>query len=71
MDFVKTTLKPFMYIAYTCPVLGTTSMIGSNCPDPLHAQSGLSALQVAPPSDEISSAIHGEGQPPEQGFSAW
>ena len=70
VDFVKTTLNPFMYSAYTGPVFGTTSMIGSNCPEPLQAHSGAPWLQVAPPSEEISSAIHGDGQLPGQGLAA-
>ena len=46
-------------------------MIGSNCPEPLHAQSGTPWLHVAPPSEEISSAIHGNGQLPGHGFGAY
>ncbi|HZB79608.1 MAG TPA: hypothetical protein VE522_07175 [Actinomycetota bacterium] len=52
-------------------MFGTTSMIGSNCPDPLHAHSGLPALHVTPPSEEISSAVNGDGQFPGQGFGAY
>ncbi len=46
-------------------------MIGSNWPEPLHAHRGAPWVQVAPPSEEISSAIHGVGQLPEQGFGAY
>ena len=45
-------------------------MIGSNCPDPLHAHNGRCAPQVAPPSLDTDSAIHGEGQFPGQGLAA-
>ncbi len=46
-------------------------MIGSYCAEPLHAHRGTPWLQVAPPSDEISSAIHGDGQLPGHGFGAY
>ena len=45
-------------------------MIGSNCPDPLHAQSGRGAPNVCPPSRETSSAMKGVGQLPGQGFGS-
>ena len=69
-DLVNTTLKPFMYTAYTAPVFRTTSMIGSNWPEPLQAQSGLPASNVRPPSLLTWSAIQGDGQFPEQGLAA-
>jgi len=69
VDLTKTTLNPLMYTAYTLPVLGTTSMIGSNWPPPLHGQSGFDAANVAPPSWLIRSAMYGVGQLPGQGFS--
>src|SRR6185436_7993366 len=60
-----------MYAAYTAPVFGTTSMIGSNWPDPLHAQRAFAALHVAPPLLLMLSAIHGVGQLPGQGLPAY
>jgi len=45
-------------------------MIGSNWPEPLQAQSAFGFDQVAPPSELISRAIHGEGQLPGHGFGA-
>ena len=54
---VNRMLKPFMYTAYTVPLLGTTSMIGSNWPEPLHAHSGFAAPHVAPPSRADRSEI--------------
>jgi hypothetical protein len=58
-----------MYVAYTPPVPGATSMIGSNWPDPLHAQSGLD-VHVAPPFELIWSEMYGDGQFPLHGLPA-
>ena len=69
VDRVNRMLKPFMYTAYTVPFAGTTSMIGSNCPEPLHAHSGFAAPNVAPPSLLTRSEMWGVGQLPLQGFS--
>jgi hypothetical protein len=69
VDLTNTTLKPLMYTAYTSPVAGTTSMIGSNWPPPLQAHNGAPADQVAPPSALISMAMCGVGQLPGHGLS--
>src|SRR3954451_19292112 len=68
VDFVNRTLKPFMYTAYTVPVVGATSMIGSNWPDPLQAHSGVLWPKVAPPSALTRSEMYGVGQLPLHGL---
>jgi hypothetical protein len=45
-------------------------MIGSNCPEPLHAHNGSPSDQVAPLSLEISMAMWGVGQFPGQGLGS-
>jgi hypothetical protein len=52
------------------PLLGTTSTIGSNWPEPLQAQSGVGLPHVTPPSGLTSTAIHGLGQLPGHGLGA-
>jgi hypothetical protein len=43
-------------------------MIGSNWPEPLHAQSGFAGANEAPPLELTSNAMYGLGQLPEHGF---
>ena len=46
-------------------------MIGSNWPDPLHAQSGFGAPHDTPPFWLIVSAMYGDGQLPEHGLAPY
>src|SRR5436853_7557347 len=65
---MNTVLYPFRYAAYTSPVPGTTSIIGSYCHEPLHAHSGVTVLHVLPLSVERIRPMNAEGQLPGQGF---
>src|SRR5438093_1990144 len=67
---MKTVLNPFRYAAYTAPVSGTTSIIGSYCHEPLHAHSGVTLLHVRPLSVERSSPMIADGQFPGHGFGS-
>ena len=62
-DLENTTFQVSIQIAYTAPVSGATSMIGSACQGvPAQRQTGRAFDQVLPPSRERSNIIAGSGQ---------